>query len=275
MKISSRLLCLLLAGCCLVAGTARAELKDIYASNNSGEIEIGFKRQKYGESVNDATFNYEKGALFDFGFALNYMPHASRSSWFLKNLYMRLQGDFAFGDTDYVGGLCYANNVCVPHTTTTENNILNFSGRIGHGFPIGQQVMLIPYGDLGFRMWRRKITGVGGYTEDYQHGFFMAGMLAQYSPTEKWVLALGAEGGRTFAAEMTGLGRVFKLGARPIWQMEGRIGYRMTKHLELTAKGEFSGFGYGVSPVVSNYYEPDSYTHNLRTTVGLAYQFAP
>lgn len=257
------------------AGPAHAALKDIYASNNSGAMDIGLKRQKYGESKDDAAFDYEKGTLPDIGFSLNYMPHTPRSSWFLRNLYLSMRGDIAFGQTDYTGALCDQFNNCTPLTTKTDNTIFTFSGRLGHGFPIGTQLMLIPYGDLGFRTWRRTITGVGGYTEDYQHGSVMAGLLTQYAPGERWVLALDAEAGKTFSAEMTGLGRTFELGSRTSWQMAGQVGYRMTKHLELTARGEFSGFGYGISPTVGGYLEPDSYTHNLRATVGVAYQFAP
>lgn len=275
MKNFARLLGTVLALCCCGVGAAKADMKDIYAANNSANMDIGFQRQKYGETVGGLSFDYEKGTLPNLGFGLVYMPHSKYSSWWLRNIYMSLQGNFGLGNTDYTGGLCSASG-CIPWTSTTENTILSFALRLGHGFPVGHQVMLIPYGDLGFRSWERKLTGIGGYTETYQHGTIMAGLLTEYSPAERWVLGLGVEGGTTIAASMKTGGYNYNLAARPAWQFETRAGYRITKHLEVTAKGDYSGFGYGASPLVGNgSYEPDSYTHNIRATVGVAYQYSP
>jgi hypothetical protein len=185
---------------------------------------------------------------------------------------MHVEGQMSFGDTHYDGGLQNLNTgVVTPFQSTTKDVIYHLSTRVGSLFTIADGWTLTPYGDLGFRSWRRQLTGPGAYTELYQEGEGMGGLLLQASPMPRLVLSFSGAAGETFGAQMSTGGTTYDLGSTTVWQLDGKAGYALTPSFELTGDVRMDGFGFGRSPVKGNAYEPDSYTHQLSIMGGIAY----
>lgn len=256
----------------LAGAPAFADTADIRASNKAVELDVGGSYVKYGESVNRATFDTETGWMPSLSLGWTWlMPE--KASWApFDNLYLHVEGQAVFGDTHYNGGLQNIfTGAVTPYQSTTHDNIYHVTTRVGRFFTLYDGVTITPYLDLGFRSWRRQLTGIGAYSELYQHGEGLGGVLLQVSPVQNLVLSFSGDAGSTFGAEMSTQGSTFNLGSQPVWQIEGKIGYAITPSFELTTSARLDGFGYAKSGVIRGAYEPDSYTHQMTVMGGLAY----
>ncbi len=265
----------------LAMGQANASVADIYAANNSVELGLGAHRLNYREYDESGTLDTEKGWLPAVDAELSFLVKpVSRSFW--NNFYLGLKGEFAWGDTEYDGALVdISTGATTPYKSTTENTIMSLSSKFGYGFPIGKSVMAVPFIDLGLRNWERNLTGIGSYREDYRHGFFAAGAMLHISPAPRWVLTLSGEGGTTFNSQMEAEGLEYNLGEAAVWRFGGRIGYAVTKRLDLRYSLDYNAFDYGKSPRLAATlsgipvwtWEPDSETSETRSMISVAYRF--
>ncbi len=254
----------------LAVAPAHADINDIRRADNGIDLSVGAGTLRYGES-DGTTLDTESGLMPGLGFGTGILLDENRNPIF-RNLFLRFEGQAVFGHSDYNGGLqnIYTGQV-TPYKTKTNNTIFRLSGKFGRTFPLFSQFALTPFGDISWRHWERKLTGIGGYTEDYEHGEFLVGGMAQWSPVPKWVFSASGEVGTTFAPSMSTGGVTYDLGERMAWRGEGKIGYAFMQHLEATASVKFGGFSYGKSPVIGGVYEPDSATHEMASFLGLAY----
>ncbi len=254
MKILAPSFLLTLVLCLMFSGEARADVKDIYASNNAFSFDFGLDNQEFSTSGTT-----DEGWMPTFGVALSYMPHAERSSWFLNKLYMQFGLMVDIGDTDYSG----------TSSGTTSNTVLDLEGRLGRGFVLSDSVLITPFAALGFRTWDRESDGPIGGSDEYSHGTFLAGMMAQYSPAPMWVVSFTGEYGTTLSPAAGSV----DLGTDTVWKLGAKVGYAVTKRIELTASAQMSNFKYGRSSLGTG--ELDSETDNFRGLIGINYRYPP
>lgn len=272
--IIKRFLKLFLLGLTLWAlplAQAWADVKDIRSSDNNFELDVGAENLHYKETASGTALDSETGWMPSGAVGIGFLAKQTSS---LSNLYFHLDGSGAFGNTNYNGALCDIYGDCTPYQSTTHDQIYHVSGKLGRAFQLGNIAMFTPFADIGYRYWNRELTGIGGYTEDYSHGDAMGGALLQFSPLKKWVLSASGEIGTTFSPSMRTQGETYNLQDRTIWEATGKIGYSLTKRLELVGTVDYTDFKYGASPVDENgYYEPDSYSRELTTLIGISYHF--
>lgn len=262
MKLFATAACL----CLMVSAVpARADVTDIRVTDNAIEIQGGLNHFKYGESNNGTYLDTEKGDLGYYG--LNYTSLSGEKSGVLKNFFFNLQLSSSIGTTHYDG--YYQNGT--PATATDKQKIYEFSTQLGRAFTLGNTLMLTPFADIGYRYWVRNLSGSSPYTERYQNGKIAGGGLLQYSPIAHWVLSWSAEGGTTFSPRMNTGGVQYDLGTTAYWQTGIKAAYAVTPRFQISAAGQMTGFGYGMSPSINGSYEPDSYTHETRALLGVAY----
>lgn len=250
--------------------SARADVNDIYASNNSLEFRVGGHHQQYRETEDDLTLDTENGWIPTIGGGASFLGRKRPNSvW--NNVYMRLDLQFAFGNTDYDGSLQPSGT---PYKNITKNLVDDITFKVGYAFPMGPNAMITPYADFGYHYWRREMTGAYGYTEHYDHTSAMAGVLLQYSPASRWVYSLWMQGGTTISPQMRTGGEDFDLGERATWSTQGRVSYALTKRIEAFGSAGYTDYSYGKSAVQpSGFYEPHSRTRVVTTMAGLAYRF--
>lgn len=274
---------------CFLAFPVLAGTDDIRASDRAIELDVGASNLRYGENIDNVTFDTENGWMPDIGAGVTWLT--SNGGGITSNLYLHIDEQATLGDTHYNGGVQVVSGGTVttfPYQTTTKNTIYHTVGKVGRLFTLGEGITLTPYGDLGWRWWRRKIKGgpfnagglgtltIGDTTEVYQNWEGGGGLLLQVSPVPRLVLSASGQIGTTFEGLMQSGGFTYDLGSKPVWQVAGKAGYAITQSFELTADARFDGFGIGKSPfvnrgngIISN--EPDSYTHQLTIMGGIAY----
>jgi hypothetical protein len=263
----------------LASAPAYADISDIRAADRAAvDLEIGGATMKYGETTAGTTFDTESGTLTSFGLGGTVL--APVKDYIFSDLYIHLDLQGAFGSTHYNGELLNIFGNAVPHQSTTNNQILHASSKIGVMFPLGDNASIIPYGEIGDRSWWRDLTGIGAFGRTYQFVEAKGGLLAQVSPLPHLVFSLSSDIGSTLGPNMSTQGVTFNLGSEPVWQLGGRVGYTITPHLEVIGDVKFDGFGFGKIPatygaVVFGGNEMDSYTHQLTFMAGLAYHLFP
>ena len=259
----------------LIASPAFADTSDIRASDRAAEFDVGAGYQKYGESVNDASFDTETGWMPYIGAGFTWVgSENSKSGAMFDNMYGHIEANVMFGDDHYNGGIQHLHGPTTPFQSTTSNTIFNIDGQIGHLFELTDGVTLIPLVDIGYRTWSRDIGGggiVSNSNEDYSTGLAMGGLLLQVSPMPGLVLSASGEGGTTFGPELRANDTTYNLNATPAWKFGGKIGYTFAPNWEVTTGANMVGFGFQHSQVINGAYEPNSYTHDLTATAGIAY----
>jgi hypothetical protein len=270
----NRLMLALVTGCTLSALLplqARADISDIRSEDTGIELNVGAGSLKYGEDVGGSDFDTETAWMPAFGASASLLTNTKQYPW-LSNLFLNLKVQAVTGQTDYRGGLQQLGGPTIPYNSTNHSDIYTVDGQMGHAFAVSDSVMLIPLIDMGYRYWDRDIQGTGGYTELYQNGEAKGGLMVQYSPLPKWVFTASGLAGITFDPELHANGNFYNLGAQTVWQVGGKVGYTFTKYFEATTSVEFKDFGYGASGLASDgSYEPNSYTHEINTMLGIAY----
>jgi hypothetical protein len=248
--------------------------------DNALSLDGGSTHLDYQESYRGANLDSEKGWLptATLGAGLLASDYAQGLA---RNLYARLELTGSVGNTTYDGSLCNIFGHCIPSTSTTKDAIYGVSGRIGRGFPLEGGLILIPFAQVDYRYWNRKLTGPGGYGEVYDDWAGLAGVMAQIGFAPGWVASLSGAGGTLLTANMNDGIADFPLGNAAIWQVRAQIGWSLTPHIELTGSTGYDSFSYKASPVVyepSNIFcargciEPDSATLQI-TLTGVAYRF--
>ncbi|HKJ22112.1 MAG TPA: hypothetical protein VKA13_03410, partial [Gammaproteobacteria bacterium] len=115
----------------------------------------------------------------------------------------RALGNFDFqyssGDTFYDGHLQNGT----PHTDTTHNTIYAVRANLGYILWSGQNGLLAPQLEFGYRIWKRYIDGTG-QEEKYYHGLFGAGFRGYYALSQNMTLKGLAFVGKTVAPMIEG-----------------------------------------------------------------------
>lgn len=266
-----------------VTAPAFANMADIRAADRAVDFQLGYGSFNYAESIDNTTFDTEKGWLPSGEVGVTWLYPDDKS--FFNNLYLHADVVAQFGGVHYNGGVQVSSGGGVtdyPFTTSTEEQIYHVTGKIGKLYAVGDDLAVTPYLDIGFRGWQRGIRGgifdmggtpthVNSETESYSHFEGGAGFLIQYSPFSSLVLSASGQAGSTFAASVRGTDQIYNLGSRPVWQAAGSLGYTISPSFELIGSARFDGFGYNKSAPISGSLEPDSYTHQLTIMGGLAY----
>ncbi len=260
----------------VAAGPAAAAEYDIRASDNAVWVTSGGSYMDYAETASGGgTLDSEKGWMQSWAAGASFLTIDDGKAP-LRNLYARLEGSVTTGTTAYSGH--YWNGT--PATTTTDATVWTVAGRVGRAFAVTPTVMLIPYGELGFRSWDRDITGTGGYDETYRNGDFAGGLMAQYSPVPKVVLTADGGAGYTFLAHMHAgapLSADYDLGGQPTWHVGGQAGYAFAKQWEAISTVNYAAMAFGASSAVptslGSTYEPNSTTDETTVRVGVAWHF--
>ena len=261
----------LLCAATLWPGEVFAGNADIFKADNALSLDFGASYLNYAETQSGMTLDTEKGWLPTAHIGVGMMA-SERSP--IANLYLHIDSQMSLGTTAYNGALCDQFGNCTPYQSDTYNHFFDSAIQLGRGFPLGNEVIVTPFAEIGYRYWARHAGGIGAYAEDYWNWDGLGGLLAQYSPADRWVLSLEGGAGKTFGADMETSGKKFKLGSELIWRTKAEVGYRLTDHLELTSTAAYESIGFAASAVDTNgYYEPDSTTHQTTLMLGVAYHF--
>jgi hypothetical protein len=257
--------------------TTVAGWSDILSANNQISVDFAETYVDYMETVGDTPFDSERGWLPGMSVSGSLMR-----DWVVKNLYLYGQFTWATGNTNYVGSYQGGN---YGDLTLSDGAVVdNEDFRVGKGFGLSNGVMLTPYIGAGARQWSRNLPGPGGYHEDYSHGYAGGGLLAQFSPSPRWVISANGLVGSTFGASMRSslipggfpiTPQTYDLGSAAIYMAGLSIDYAMTQRVHANVGIDYSNFRYGESQVSSmdGSYEPDSRTSQVALKVGLGFTF--
>ncbi len=270
----------------IACGGARADGYDVdhagpspctpgYIADSNNQISFDYKTVDLGyKEFFGGPLDSESGWLPGFGTSLSIMP-TCRDNWWLNNLYFNFQFSYFTGHTQYVGGPLIGPGGFGSITGPDGANVTDFDFRLGKGFG-SPNFMIIPFFGIGHHEWDRKVnTG-----EDYANGYYGAGLLLQYSPFQRFVLSADALVGRTFDANVAvnaipGLSPPLslELGASTLYKLGISGDYAVTPIIHVNAGVEWTGFDYGMSPVVDGLLEPESRTHDVTFKVGVGFAF--
>ncbi|MEJ2688230.1 MAG: hypothetical protein P8124_13825 [Gammaproteobacteria bacterium] len=245
----------------------------VRAARSGASLSGGVLSQHYSEHLpNGAVFDSEHGTLHHLSFALQ-----GQGSHFGFQATLRA----ARGTTNYVGALQTINSngsvTVTPATSTTDNQILNMQVSLDEGFSPLKHLAILPSVFVGRQHWKRQIRGVGGYNEQYNSAFYGAGLAVVYQLPEHLVLSAGHNVGRTSGASMQadlsayGAGEpTFDLGDKTWRTDDARITWLVPHHtLAVYVDYRLTRFGYGQSPYINGFMEPDSTTQWNTVSLGI------
>lgn len=263
---SQSVLCATLVALCTFAyasAPAKADVQTIRSADSAVWGAVGTDFLNYKEALTPIT-DSERGSLPSLAGGVSYMGNS--------NIYLAFEGNVAFGDEDYNGALQNRyTGATTPYKSTTNSTITNLDGKLGKGFALGRSMMLTPYGEVGFRYWTRDLGQYG--TEDYDNFNALAGLMFQLSPIDRLILTAYGSAGMAFGGEMKTSGDTYDLGSSGMYKLGGKVGFDVTRKVELFTSLDFSHFRYVNSSWVDNAMEPSSFTNDTAIRVGLAYHY--
>jgi hypothetical protein len=241
----------------------------LFHFNNTIWAAAGASELNYKETVSPIP-DSDRGELPSFAAGIDFMTR--------NNLYLSADGSVAVGNAHYNGALYDSGTGIydIPYETSTHETVVNVNGKIGQGFSLSDRAMFIPYLDVGFRYWDRKLGA--GQGEEYQNYDVLGGVMFEYTPIDRLILSAYGAGGTTFGATMRTSGHDFDLGGSGIEKVGGKIGYDLTKRIELFSTVDYDHFHYVGSPWVllsstTEAREPSSRTEDTTLRVGIGYHF--
>ena len=244
----------------------------LFRFNNTAWVAAGTSFNNYKETVSPIP-DSERGWLPSVAGGVDYMTNS--------NLYLSVDASGAFGNEHYNGAVydSNTNTYDIPYQTRTNETVATVDGKVGQGFYVSNRVMLIPYGDLGFRYWDRDLGQ--GQDEKYQTMMALGGLMLEIAPTDRLVLSGYASGGTTFFNRMTTSGNAYQLGSAGVEKVGAKIGYDLTRKVELFTTLDYGHFHNGRSQnnteIINNVEyisdEPGSRTSDTTMRVGLGYHF--
>jgi opacity protein-like surface antigen len=306
-KKQPKILSLVLRGVALtVSQLVNADVADIIKSNSQIGAQFVTTDVDYTETSKEGIkADTETGFVPGFGISLSVMKNL-----IIDNAYFAFQFSQLHGDTDYIG----SSNVSAPvilgpaslgaYGSLTQQNgakLVDFSGRFGKGFELGNSFMITPFVEIGHHNWKRRIdTEVPIITiapastvsrESYNNYYYAFGAMGQFSPVSKLVVTANAMVGSTFSSSMASSGvnsiavgaigqdggaGTLHLGSSVFYKVGLGLDYAFYKSFHVNAGAEYVGFEYGRSAMTgpsSSYYEPDSETNYLTVKAGFGYAF--
>ena len=264
-------------GCMMLSASAFAGVPDITTANNQIGIQIISTHVNYTETGNGqyggptGKLDTESGRVPGYSVSVSTMQDSSDGSGYFEAEY-----DHSNGNTNYVGGL--TGSTSTPYGSmlgTSSATLVNYSGRYGKGFAVGDKFMLTPYAELGRHEWDRGVNAGETYTNNY----YGAGALAQYSPVGSLVFSANAMLGNIYKSYIAVNGAFSgELGNSTMAKVGLGADYAFAKNMHVNIGAEYTSFNYGISsayPVGGGYvaWEPDSRTSYTTVKAGLGYAF--
>jgi hypothetical protein len=255
-----------------------ADTHDIELANNQIIAQFQSLAMEHTETANGAVLNTEHARISGYGLSGSVM----RDMW-LGHDYFSAQYAAAHGQSDYIGGT-FGNPAYGSYTGKSGATLKDFSVRYGNGYVIDNELMVTPYGELGYHRYDRTL-GYGtpsSYLETYTNRYFGIGVMGQISPVGKAVWSANALIGHTFGANIAvGLPAPFgfsaRLGNSAYYRVGASFDYAFAENLHASLAVDASGWKYGASAVQQlggvPLYEPDSRTSNTIIKAGLGYAF--
>ncbi|MGB9152912.1 MAG: hypothetical protein WCD70_07475 [Alphaproteobacteria bacterium] len=244
----------------------------LYRYNNSMWVSAGESELNYKEPVRPLP-DSDHGGLASLAVGADFLTR--------KNLYVAFDGSTSFGNGDYNGASFDANTGLfdIPARGTTRETVTNLNGKIGEGFGVHDDSMIIPYVDMGARYWSRQIPN--SPMENYQDYDVLGGLMVEFMPTQRLTISGYGELGTIFGAYLKTNNHNYDLGGSLTEKIGAKIGYSLTRQLELFSTLDFDHFHYSASPaqttttnnVTTTSLEPSSATEDTAMRVGLAYHF--
>ena len=264
-----------LSGFMLVAG-AQARIHGesaLAAYNNNASLAFLQSHVEYGarrSPPNGAYANTDSGFIEGGRFAASGMRTAG-----VRNVYFHV----SYSQTD--GSLTYMGS---PFTNSQNAQMTDIGLRLGQGFMVANDMMLIPYIGYGFHHWARgepaSLTAPYNYYEGYRNQYAAFGVLWQVELFRRLVTSLNLAYGRTIHPTMSApaLGIAEGLGPKP-WRRAGfDVDYLIGRHEAVFASATFTEFQYGAGPVVVGTngfvgHEPFSQTEVTNYAIGARFLF--
>ena len=242
-----------LSGFLLVAG-AQARIHGesaLAAYNNNASLAFIQSHVEYGERLsppNGAYFDTDSGFVKGGRFAASGMRTAG-----VRNVYFHVSYSQTTGSLNYVGGLNGSNASLIEPQNSQMTDI---GLRLGQGFMVANDMMLVPYIGYGYHHWARGEpagpTTPHDYYESYRNQYAAFGVLWQVRLFRRVVTSLNLAYGRTIHPTMSApaLGIAEGLGPKP-WRRAGLdVDYLVGRHEAVFASATFTEFQYGAGPVV-------------------------
>ena len=264
-----------LSGFMLVAG-AQARIHGesaLAAYNNNASLAFLQSHVEYGarrSPPNGAYANTDSGFIKGGRFAMSGMRTAG-----VRNVYFHV----SYSQTD--GSLTYMGS---PFTNSQNAQMTDIGLRLGQGFMVANDMMLIPYIGYGFHHWARgepaSLTAPYNYYNSYRNQYAAFGVLWQVELFRRLVTSLNLAYGRTIHPTMSApaLGIAEGLGPKP-WRRAGfDVDYLIGRHEAVFASATFTEFQYGAGPVVVGTngfvgHEPFSQTEVTNYAIGARFLF--
>ena len=264
-------------GCAILSTSAFADTSDILTANNQVGIQIISTHVNYTETGNGqyggptGKLDTEAGRVPGFALSVSTMQDSSDG-----NGYWEAEYDHSKGNTNYVGGL--VGPPATPYGSvvgTSSATLVDYSGRFGKGFDVGDKSMMTPYFELGRHEWDRGVNAGETYTNNY----WGIGALAQYSPVGSLVISANAMLGKTYKSYIAVNGEFSgELGNSAMKRVGVGADFAFAKNLHMYIGADYTSFNYGISseyPIGGGLgaWKPDSKTSYATVKAGLGYAF--
>ena len=245
-----------LSGFMLVAG-AQARIHGesaLAAYNNNASLAFLQSHVEYGERrspPNGAYADTDSGFIKGGRFAMSGMRTAG-----VRNVYFHVSYRQTDGSLTYVGAIQYSNGTTSPLTESQNAQMTDIGLRLGQGFMVANDMMLIPYIGYGFHHWARgepaSPTAPYNYYESYRNQYAAFGVLWQVRLFRRLVTSLNLAYGRTIhptiSAPASGIAE--GLGPKP-WRRAGfDVDYLIGRHEAVFVSATFTEFQYGAGPLI-------------------------
>jgi hypothetical protein len=188
------------------------------------------------------------------------------------NIYVSAEGSYVTGHTAYWS---------VPLTNTDGAKFWDGDFRLGMGFNVTSNAMLVPYLGGGVHEWSRDLVGPGGYHENYYHAYAGGGLLLQIVAAPRLVLSgYGLIGSTIDPYMQTSQNGGFPIVPMTFTLQQGMLtkagasaDFAFTDHIHANVGVDYTYFNYNESPppVAGGAIEPNSRTSELRVKAGLGF----
>ena len=260
-----------LSGFMLVAGAqARIHGESALAAYNNNaslaflqsHVEYGARRSPPNGAYADTDSGFIKGGRF----AMSGMRTAG-----VRNVYFHV----SYSQTD--GSLTYMGS---PFTNSQNAQMTDIGLRLGQGFMVANDMMLIPYIGYGFHHWARgepaSLTAPYNYYNSYRNQYAAFGVLWQVELFRRLVTSLNLAYGRTIHPTVSApaFGFAEGLGPKP-WRRAGvDVDYLIGRHEAVFVSATFTEFQYGAGPLIVGVgNEPFSQTEITNYAIGARFLF--
>lgn len=279
MRVKLRLGALAALALLIISLPARAAMRDIESVNNQISVLFQAQDMNHTETARGTVLNTEDAEISGYALSASVM----KDLWLGRD-YLAAEIGTVYGQSNYVGGT-FANPAYGSYIGKSGARIGDFAFRYGSGYVIDADVLVTPYGELGYHKYDRTLGygTSGSYLETYTHRYYGIGVRGQITPGDKSVWSVNALVGYTFGANIAvGLpapsGFSTRLGNSALCRVGAALDYALAKNIHATIGVDFTSWKYGASavqPLASgiSLYEPDSKTSNTVIRAGVGYSF--